>query len=234
MSELEPELRLQKEMFDTQQENDPNAIYADSMREDKVRNILGQINPDALLEDIEHRIRGEKKNTYSQEWEKINPNSKNKISEELVSNFVSYLSAYLTQNNSLSNFSPREINNIMEVVIDYIRDDLSDNAEKYGLVKTRIVEEVIPSKEILFETVDGVIKTKYKAVNIVNRRVLEEVTDYNEFNRISHIICQCTFAVLKQAQNGMLAQRIFKALRVNETINNQSGKSKMDFMRFWQ
>ena len=61
----------------------------------------------------------------------------------------------------------------------------------------------------------------------------EERTDYNKLTRIGHIVCQSTFSVLKQAQNGMLASRIFKALRVSETLNAGEGKSKMDFLKFW-
>ena len=61
----------------------------------------------------------------------------------------------------------------------------------------------------------------------------EEYTDYDEFNRIGHMVCQSTFAVLKQAQNGNLAGRIFKALRVSENLNEAGKGSKMDFLKFW-
>jgi hypothetical protein len=47
---------------------------------------------------------------------------------------------------------------------------------------------------------------------------LEKVTDYNEMNRIGNIICMSTFAVLKRAQNGMEAQRIFKHLNISESM----------------
>jgi hypothetical protein len=47
------------------------------------------------------------------------------------------------------------------------------------------------------------------------------------------MVCQSTFSVLKQAQNGGLASRIFKALRVTENLNESGKKSKMDFLKFW-
>ena len=56
---------------DKQIANDPNAMYADVMREERATNILAQINPDLLLTDIEHRIRGEKKDISGQVWIKI-------------------------------------------------------------------------------------------------------------------------------------------------------------------
>lgn len=115
------------------QDNDPNAIYADAMRDEKVTNIISQISPENLLEEIEHRIRGEKKNALTKQWEPINPGGQ-PISDELVANFMSFLGAILNQNTSLSNFSSGEINNLMEVIIEWIRDDLTDNDRRYGLV----------------------------------------------------------------------------------------------------
>jgi len=129
MGQLNQQATLQSQ----QQANDPNALYADIMREEKVTNIIAQISPENLLEEIEHRIRGEKRNVFSRQWEKINPEGI-EISKELVANFMSFLGAILNQNTSLSNFSSHEINNLMEVIIEWVRDDMTDNDKKYGLV----------------------------------------------------------------------------------------------------
>ena len=122
----------QLKQTDTQLDNDPNAIYASEAREARTANILDQINPDNLLVDIEHRIRGEKKNPYSQEWEPISE-KKIAISEDLIINFISFLGAILNQNVSMSNFSSNEINNMMEMIITYVASDLTVNDEKYGI-----------------------------------------------------------------------------------------------------
>lgn len=236
MKEITPqqEMDFQRQMQQEQLENNPNSVYADSMREDKVKNVIAQLNPELLLEEIEHRIRGEKRNYYTDMWEPISEEGK-KVSELLVQNYISFLNAYLTQNNSLSNFSPPEINNIMAVVIDYIKDDLSDNAEKYGLTNKQVIEIEGKGKRLMrYIDQDGVQSMRYQEVPImIEVQVGEEITDYNEFNRIGHIVCQSTFAVLKQAQNGMLAARIFKALRVSENLNQGGQKSKLDFLKFW-
>ncbi|KKN17080.1 hypothetical protein LCGC14_0969580, partial [marine sediment metagenome] len=46
---------------------------------------------------------------------------------------MSFLGSVLNQNTTLSNYSINEINNRMELVIDYIRDDLTDNDIEYGI-----------------------------------------------------------------------------------------------------
>lgn len=227
------QMNFQREMQEREHANDPNSVYADSMREEKIKNVIAQLNPELLLSEIEHRIRGEKKNHYTEEWEPISGTIK--ISEELVQNYISFLNVYLTQNNSLSNFSPQEINNIMGVVIEYIKDDLSDNAERYGLTKKDTISVEVTVKELkripLSNGTTKIIEIPRKAIQ--EFAVGEELTDYNQLNKIGHIVCQSTFSVLKQAQNGMLASRIFKALRVNETLNGGGQKSKLEFFKFW-
>lgn len=216
------------------QGQDPNSVYADYMREEKARNIIEQINPDYLLEDIENRIRGRLKDRFTKEWK--DGVDRLKISERLISNYVSFLGALLNQNTSLSNFSTKEINNIMEMVIDYTRDDLSDNSDSYGFVKrktiivTRTVDKLVP-----YTTNEGMMLEQLVPVKVQTELELERVTDFNEMTRIGNIICMSTFAVLKRAQNGMEAQRIFKHLNISESMTQQGQKKgMMDFLKFWQ
>ena len=113
--------------------NDLNSLYADTMREEKITNIISQINPDNLLSDIEYRIRGYKKNTLTGEWGRINKD-KEPMNDELVANFMSFLGSVLNQNTTMSNFSSSEINMIMTHIIEFIKNDLTGNDEKYGIV----------------------------------------------------------------------------------------------------
>lgn len=115
-----------------QKEQNLNEIYADIAKEEKVMNVISQINPENILIDIEHRIRGEKKDPFTKEWVPISKTQK-PISEELIANFMSFLGAHLNQNVSMANFSPTEINNIMDIVINYVKSDLSVNAHIYHI-----------------------------------------------------------------------------------------------------
>jgi len=212
---------------------DPNSLYADYMKEEKARNIIEQINPDYLLEDIEHRIRGQLKDRMTQEWKESVV--KTKVSELLITNYISFLGSILNQNTSLSNFSTQEINNIMDNIINYTKDDLSDNSEDYGFVKRKTITVNKTANMIIEYESDGMIMAKYKPIQIEQEIELERVTDYNEMNRIGNIICMSTFSVLKRAQNGMEAQRIFRQLNMSENINPTGSKGKaLDFLKFWK
>jgi len=112
-------------------DNNPQTFMADQMREDKTANILQQINPDNLLSDIEHRIRGEKKD-FNGEWVPISATAE-PVNEEMVGEFISFLGSILNQNTAMSNFSPKEINNLMNLVTDWISQHLIVNAKRYGI-----------------------------------------------------------------------------------------------------
>lgn len=126
------EQQFAKQQQAEQLANDPQAMYADMMREDRTANILSQINPDNLLTDIEHRIRGEKKDVFTGQWTSIKAEGQ-QVSEELVGNFISFLGCILNQNTSMSNFKEAEINNLMEMITDWVKNDLVVNATKYEI-----------------------------------------------------------------------------------------------------
>jgi len=113
------------------QGGDPNSLYADFMREEKVKNIIEQINPDKLVVDIENRIRGFKKDQHSKQWVKIS--NEKVVNETMIADLISYLGPILNDNTTFSNYSSGEINNIMEKVIEYLRDNLTDNDDKYEI-----------------------------------------------------------------------------------------------------
>lgn len=192
MPQEDTEMTFMREQQQQEIDANPNAIYADNMREERVTNILGQINPDKLVVDIENRIRGKRKDPYTEQW--VDVSEHKKVSELLVADLVSYLGAFLNDNTTLSNYSETEINNLMEKVIEYLRDTLADNDEKYGLKG-----------------------------------------DYHEMTRIADIVCQEIFAVLKRALHGQESRRIFGALRVTESLNNQQKKRGiLDAVQIWK
>lgn len=106
--------------------------YPSYQADKRMDSILEQINPDNLIVEIEHRIKGFRKDTLTKQWVAISGKQK-VISEELVANFVSFLSSFLTNNTTLSNFSDKEINRIMIAIKKYVTDDLRTNAILYNL-----------------------------------------------------------------------------------------------------
>ena len=110
----------------------PNDEISLDMRQERVANVLDQLDPIALLLDVERKIRGLKYNRKTGNWIAIDPN-KRPVSDLLVSNIITILSTFLNKNTTMSNFSTDQINALMENLVEQIADDLTVNDEKYGL-----------------------------------------------------------------------------------------------------
>jgi len=46
-------------------------LYANAINEEKIRNVISQLDPENQLKDIEMRIRGYKKNAFSQSGRRL-------------------------------------------------------------------------------------------------------------------------------------------------------------------
>ena len=126
------EMDFMREQQQRQLDNDPNAMYANSMLKEEVNNILNQIDPDRLIEDIEHRLKGERKDRYSGEWV-IRDKSKKEVSSDFINDFISFLSSIVNQSTTMSNFTAQEINNIMGLIINWLKGHIPTKAEVYGI-----------------------------------------------------------------------------------------------------
>ena len=107
-------------------------LYANVIQEEKIKNIISQLDPENQLKEIEMRIRGYKKNVLTSEWEKIDPDSP-EPPRLLIMRFISYLSAIMSQNTTQSNLSEGQVNALMKLIINYIADELDGNAKLYNL-----------------------------------------------------------------------------------------------------
>jgi len=107
-------------------------LYANAIQEDRIKNVIAQLDPENQLKEIEMRIRGYKKNYITQDWEKIDPDGE-EPPRLLIMRFISYLSSLMNQNTTQSNLSDTQINAMMRQSIAYVTDELDSNAKIYKL-----------------------------------------------------------------------------------------------------
>lgn len=194
-------------------------VYAHEIQQQRVANIIEQTSPEKQLEEIEWRIKGYKRNTYTRKWEKIDKDV-SEPSSLLISRYISTLSSVLNENTRFTNLSGSEITSLMEPIIEWLVDDLDSNSEEYGLGF---------KKKVKIKYTD--FKTGKKTE--VEKEIFKH--DYAERTRIGHIILRETFIVLKRAQNGMESRRIFKALSLAENLTEENKKSGfMNALQFWK
>ena len=109
-------------------------VYSAIIQERKIENVLEQLNPDKLIVEIEFRLKGYKKNQFTKTWELIGKEEK-QVSDKLIVDCLSLLSSLLTNNTTLSNYSPDEINRIMQTIIRKLIDMIRENSHEYGLAE---------------------------------------------------------------------------------------------------
>jgi len=157
---------------------DPNELPAMQMQEERVQNLIQQIAPDNQLLDLQWRIKGFIKNPVTKEWEKLEQEAPD-ISPILVSRYISYLSSLLNQNTTLSNLSTGEINSIVRLVIEWLTDDIDNNAAIYGIKndyteRTRIGQMILNNTFMVLKRAQNGMESRriFNALN-VNQNISE-------------------------------------------------------------
>lgn len=164
-----------QQQYDEQYTSEPvksDEIYANVLQEERVRNIIAQTSPDNQLVDVEWRIKGYKKNPFTQQWEKID----SRASEPpplLVGRYITYLSSILNDNTRFTNLSSTEINKIMKLVIEWLVDDLDTHAEEYGMgnkytERTRIGQIILNNTFLVLKRSENGMESRriWNAINM--------------------------------------------------------------------
>lgn len=128
MKEYNPEQEVEYQSIPVSSDE----LYANAIQEERIKNVIAQLDPENQLKEIEMRIRGYKKNVLTLEWEMIDPDSP-EPPKLLVMRFISYLSSFMNQNTTQGNLSETQVNAIMRLVIGYVTDELDSNANLYNL-----------------------------------------------------------------------------------------------------
>jgi len=214
----------------------PNELYANAMQEDKVRNIISQLDPDNQLQEIEMRIKGYKKNVFSGNWEKIDKDLP-EPPKQLISRFVSYLGGIMNQNTTQGNLSENQVNKIMKNVIEYVIDELDTHIEDYGFERMSVIEKeiVVPIRKVVKKK-DGSTETfSYRDVRKV-KVITGRGVDYTEMTRIGDIIMNSVFFVLTRALEGQEGKRMWKSLSLTGGVGDtMPQKNKWsEAMKFWK
>lgn len=108
-------------------------VYSDLMREERIANIISQLNPDVIIDEVEHRLKGLRRDRQTGSWKPISETVK-PLSPLLISDFIGFLSAILNTGTTFSNLSKEEINRIMNLIVEWTVDSLQDNEVAYNIV----------------------------------------------------------------------------------------------------
>jgi len=168
--------------------------------ENTVDNVLGQIDPSLIIDNLDHSLKGEIFNKEKGMWE-LNPSGKPLVNDACRGAVISYITGILTNNTTMSILSTQQVSNIMDSVIESITKMFVVNLEEFGFVSPG----------------PGYSKGEYEN---------KGVPDTARMTMVSNMIYTVCFTVLSRALNGMESRKIFSSLSMSDSMGYGMGPQK--------
>jgi len=170
--------------------------------EEEIKNIVGQIDPAHILDNLNHALKGEYYNKEEGGWEKVG--------DELVNNacrgwIVSYFTTLMNNASTMGIVSEKQFGFLMEGVIRVITREFRCNLEKFGFVPPGC---------------------GYKSRDYENKGT----PDTSRMDSISEMIYSRAFIIYSRSLLGSENKRIFKSLSMSDAMGYQEPQQKKGWM----
>ena len=160
--------------------------------ENTIDNLVEQINPAQIIDNLDHALKGEIYNKEKGIWE-MNSSKKPLVNDACRGSIISYISGILTNNTTMGIIDNNQLSNVMEEIIDSTTKSFVCNLEEFGFVAAG----------------DGFNKGEYEN---------KGSPDTARMTRVSGMIYIVCFMVLSRALNGMESKKIFNSLSMTDSM----------------
>ena len=216
---------LPEDVMYQQQQNIPsyyNAPYG--ANEQDITNIVAQIDPKTIIDNLDHALKGEHFNKERGEWV-MNSSGKPMVNDACRSAIISYLDGILTNNTTMGNIDEKRLSLLMESIIESINRMFVSNLEEFGFVKPITKRMVVKINETYY------LKSESELEEYKNKGVEYQPTtfSYNQYENkgtpdssrmtlVSNMIYKVCFLVFTRALRDQESIRIFKSLSMNDSM----------------
>jgi len=180
--------------------NTPNYIL-----EEDIKNIVGQIDPKHILDNLNHALNGEYYNKEGSCWEKVG--------DELVNDacrgwIITVFSTILNNASTMGIISEQQFSGLMDGTINLVTKEFRCNLEKFGFV----------------EAGPGYDEGRYEN---------KGTPDTSRMSTVSEMIFSKTFLVYSRSVQGSENKRIFKSLTFSDTGGYSNTYEKQEKGKSW-
>lgn len=172
--------------------NDMPIMPSYGSAEQDITNIVGQIDPKTIIDNLDHALKGEHWDKEKSDW-LANDSKKSIVNDACRGAIVSYLDGILTNNTTMSNVDKNQLSYLMESVIETIVKMFVVNLEEFGFVP--------PSPG-------------FKNGDYENKGTPDTAT----MTLVSNMIYKVCLLVFSRALSGQESIRIFKSLNMNDAM----------------
>jgi len=180
----------------------PQSRYA--IQEQDITNIVSQIDPKTIIDNLDHALKGEHFNKEEGEW-KLNTSGKSLVNDTCRGAVISYLDGILTNNTTMANLDEKRLSFLMESVIETIGKLFIVNLEEFGFV---------PKGDKFSQ---GVYENK-------------GTPDTATMTMVANMIYKVCFLVFTRALKGQESIRIFKSLSMTDPMSFGGQQQKTGWM----
>jgi len=161
--------------------------------EQDIPNIVAQIDPKTIIDNLNHALKGEYFNKESSEW-LTNPSGSPLVNDSCRGFIISYLDGILTNNTTMANIDEKKLTSLMESVIETITKNFVTRLEEFGFVP--------------------------KGRNYKTQRYENKGTpDTASMTMVANMVYKVCFLVFTRALKGQESIRIFKSLSMVDPMN---------------
>ncbi len=161
--------------------------------ENSISNIVGQIDPSQIVDNLNHSLKGEFYDKERGMW-MMNPANTPLVNDECRGFIISYVTGILNNNSTMAIITPVQLGFLMESVIEDIGKEFVCNLEKFGFVPPG---------------------NSYKNKCYENKGT----PDSARMSSISNMVIRAVFTCYTRSINGMESKKIFSSLSMSDGLN---------------
>jgi len=163
--------------------------------EASISNIVGQIDPSTIIDNLNHSLKGEYYNKEKGVWE-MNPSGTPLVNDACRGFIVSYVTGIMNNNSTMAIIQEKQLGFLMESVIEDLGKEFVCNLERFGFVpKGRGFENN------LYEN--------------------KGTPDSSRMSSVSNMVIRAVFSCYTRSLHGMESRKIFSSLHMNDQLNFQ-------------
>ncbi len=165
--------------------------------EGSISNIVGQIDPSTIVDNLNHSLKGEFFNKEQGKWV-MNPSGVPLVNDACRGFIISYITGTLNNNSTMAIITQQQLGFLMESVIEEINKEFVCNLERFGFVPPGV----------------GFAKGCY---------MNQGSPDSSRMSSVSGMVFRAVFSCYTRSLNGMESKKIFSSLNMTDGLNFNQG-----------
>ena len=203
-------------------------------QEQDITNIVGQIDPKTIIDNLDHALKGEHFEKETNSW-LMNTSGKGLVNDTCRGAIISYLDGILTNNTTMANIDEKRLSYLMESVIETVTKMFVVNLEEFGFVKPCTKKILVKMKggrflltgyEIEEYQNDGIVVEIINGIKVLSGYENKGTPDTAMMTLVSNMIYKVCFLVFTRALKGQESIRIFKSLNMNDGMMYGGGQQQ--------